>query len=299
MITNSIQGIHFMMPTPFNKKSNIDLESIDNLVKLSIESNCQGIVIMGVMGEAHRLTEEERNSVISHVSKKVTNQIPITVGVSGESIEIVSKRIKESNDFGANYLLCSPPKMAKTNERILLKFFKEISKDHNLPIVLQDLPQETGVNLTPEFINKITIEVPQIKFIKLEDPPTPKKISEILSKTSNQIGIFGGLGGAFLIEELMRGAIGTMTGFAYPEILVKTYEEFKNNNIKDAKSLFFKWLPLIRYENQQGISLSIRKHILFRRGIISTPDTRLPTPSIDKKTEKELESLLREFSFNN
>ena len=90
-----------------------------------------------------------------------------------------------------------------------------------------------------------------------------------------------------------------MTGFAFPEILVKTYEEFKNNNIKNAKSLFFEWLPLIRYENQQGISLSIRKHILFRRGIINTPDTRLPTPSIDKKTEEELESLLKEYQFKN
>jgi 4-hydroxy-tetrahydrodipicolinate synthase len=288
-----------MMPTPFNDKSEIDYDSIDKLIELSIKSKCYGIVIMGVMGEAHRLTENERNDVIKHVSKIVNGRIPITVGVSGESIEIVSQRVKESNIFGANYILCSPPKMLKTNESVLLEFFKGITKDNHLPIVLQDLPQETGVNLTPEFINKISTQVPQIKFIKLEDPPTPKKISEILSKTSNKLGIFGGLGGIFLIEELMRGAIGTMTGFAYPEILVNTFEEFKKNNINNAKSLFYKWLPLIRYENQQGISLSIRKHILFRRGIISTPDTRLPTPSIDEKTEKELEFLLKDYQINN
>jgi 4-hydroxy-tetrahydrodipicolinate synthase len=215
------------MPTPFTKKSKIDFDSIGNLVELAIKTKCYGIVIMGVMGEAHRLTENERNDVINHVSKRVNNRIPITVGVSGESVEIVSQRIKESNVLGANYILCSPPKMLKTNENVLLEFFKGISKDNNLPIVLQDLPQETGVNLTAEFINKIATKVSQIKFIKLEDPPTPKKISEILSKTSNKLGIFGGLGGAFLIEELMRGAIGTMTGFAYPEILVNTYEEFK------------------------------------------------------------------------
>ena len=292
---NSIHGIHFMMPTPFTKKSSIDFDSIDKLVELAINTKCHGIVTMGVMGEAHRLTENERNDVIKHVSERVNKRIPITVGVSGESIEIVSQRVKESNLLNANYILCSPPKMIKTNENVLLEFFKGISKNNNLPIVLQDLPQETGVNLTAEFIDKISTKVSQIKFIKLEDPPTPKKISEILSKTSKKIGIFGGLGGAFLIEELMRGAIGTVTGFAYPEILVNTYEEFKKNNINNAKSLFFKWLPLIRYENQQGISLSIRKHILFRRGIISTPDTRLPTPSIDEKTEKELELLLKDY----
>ena len=224
---NSIHGIHFMMPTPFTKKSSIDFDSIDKLVELAINTKCHGIVTMGVMGEAHRLTENERNDVIKHVSKRVNNRIPITVGVSGESIEIVSQRVKESNFLDANYILCSPPKMIKTNENVLLEFFKGISKNNNLPIVLQDLPQETGVNLTAEFIDKISTKVSQIKFIKLEDPPTPKKISEILSKTSNKLGIFGGLGGAFLIEELMRGAIGTMTGFAYPEILVKTYEEFK------------------------------------------------------------------------
>ena len=94
-MTNAIQGIHFMMPTPFTKESNINFESIDRLFKLSIENGCHGIVIMGVMGEAHRLTEDERNAVINHVSKRVDGRIPITVGVSGESIEIVSKRIKE------------------------------------------------------------------------------------------------------------------------------------------------------------------------------------------------------------
>ena len=102
-----------MMPTPFTKKSRIDFDSIDKLVELAINTKCHGIVTMGVMGEAHRLTENERNDVIKHVSKRVNNRIPITVGVSGESIEIVSQRVKESNLLDANYILCSPPKMSR------------------------------------------------------------------------------------------------------------------------------------------------------------------------------------------
>ena len=290
-----LEGIHFMMPTPFSNNSQIDMDSIANLIEFSIKNRCHGIVIMGVMGEAHRLTENERNLIIKRVINKVNDRLPITVGVSGESIQIVSQRSIQAKDLGASYILCSPPKMTNTNENVIFNFFEHLSKSCTLPIILQDLPQETGVNLSPDFINKLFKEIPKIKFIKLEDPPTPKKISEILDKTSTELGIFGGLGGVFLIEELMRGAIGTMTGFAYPEILVDTYEHFTNNNINQARSLFFKWLPLIRYENQQGISLSIRKHILFKRGIIKTPSTRLPTPTIDKKTEEELNFLLNDF----
>ena len=289
------QGIHFMMPTPFLKDGTVDLNSIDNLIEFSIKNKCNGIVIMGVMGEAHRLTENERELIIKRVVNKVTDRLPITVGISGESIQIVSERSIQAKTLRASFILCSPPKMPKTNENIIFDFFETLSQSNNLPIILQDLPQETGVDLTPEFINKLFMGISNIKFIKLEDPPTPKKISEISDKTSGKLGIFGGLGGVFLIEELMRGAIGTMTGFAYPEILVETYENFKNKNINKAKSLFFKWLPLIRYENQQGISLSIRKHILFKRGIIKTPNTRMPTPSIDKKTEEELNLLLKYF----
>ena len=132
---------------------------------------------------------------------------------------------------------------------------------------------------------------PLIEMLKLEDPPTPPKISKILESIPN-ILIFGGLGGAFFLEELQRGASGTMTGFAYPEALISIYKNMKTQNLDKAINIFYKWLPLIRYENSVGISISIRKNILKHRKFIKNSNVRKPTPEIDSKTLEELNLLL-------
>ena len=127
--------------------------------------------------------------------------------------------------------------------------------------------------------------------IKLEDPPTPPKISNILKEIPN-IYIFGGLGGAFFLEELRRGAVGTMTGFAYPEVLSSIYNQTTKGRYDIAKKIFNHWIPLIRYENSAGIGLSIRKNKLKHRGIIKSDYVRKPTPEIDINTKKELSYML-------
>jgi 4-hydroxy-tetrahydrodipicolinate synthase len=135
----------------------------------------------------------------------------------------------------------------------------------------------------------------KINSIKLEDPPTPKKITKIMNLKSDNLKIFGGLGGLFFFEELLRGASGTMTGFSFTEILVQIYDYFINNKYDEAKLLFYKWLPLIRYENSVGISLAIRKEILRQRKIIKYSNVRYPTPSIDLEDINELEQILKDY----
>ncbi|MEE8045209.1 MAG: dihydrodipicolinate synthase family protein, partial [Dehalococcoidia bacterium] len=110
--------------------------------------------------------------------------------------------------------------------------------------------------------------------------------------TGGSMGIFGGMGGAFLFEELRRGAIGTMTGFAYPEVLVAIHRYVSSGDFAQARSIFYRWLPLIRYENSAGIGLAIRKEIMKRRGFITTADIRPPSPPIDDSTRAELDDLM-------
>jgi 4-hydroxy-tetrahydrodipicolinate synthase len=149
--------------------------------------------------------------------------------------------------------------------------------------------------MDPAFIARLNAELPHARYLKLEDPPTPPKITRVLALTGSKMGIFGGLGGAFLFEELRRGAVGTMTGFAYPEVLVRVHRHIAGGEVEKARDLFYKWLPLIRYENQTGIGLSIRKHLMTRRGLLTTPAVRPPTPTIDKATQEELEDILKAF----
>jgi len=147
------------------------------------------------------------------------------------------------------------------------------------------------VNMSPKLIAELS-KIERIDYLKAEDPPTPMKISQIRKLTGENFGIFGGLGGLYAFEELSRGAIGIMTGFAYPEVLVRVYEEFSNGRRDIARQLFYRALPLIRYEAQPSVSLAIRKEILKRRGFINETTMRDPAPKLDPECLKEIDELV-------
>ena len=281
-----------MLPTPFVNGGDIDYSSFNTLINHAVKSGCSGVVTLGVMGEANRMLESERDKVIEYIVNSVNNRIEVIVGVSSDSTVILKSRIRSAQNLGASAIMACPSRLGKPNENAILKYFNAAQESARIPIVLQDLPIESGVHLSPELISKLCDNFPLIQMLKLEDPPTPPKISSILKNTNGKILIFGGLGGVFFLEELRRGASGTMTGFAYPEILTSIYKKVISGDLDSAKDLFFQWLPLIRYENSTGISLSIRKHIMKFRGLIEDSSVREPTPNIDNFTLNELLNLL-------
>ena len=288
-----MQGIHFMMPTPFNLDGSVDLSSIVNLVSVAKSAKCTGVVCLGVTGEAIKLTDIERKIIVEEVMKHaVANQLSVTVGTSGNSNEMLISRSQEAQDLGANAIMVAPPQMLRPNLEKVEQLYSALISNINLPVVIQDYPKETNVIMPPSFIKKLNDSSPLMKYLKLEDPPTPQKVSSVLALTGDKMEVFGGLGGLFLLEELMRGAKGTMTGFAYPNILVEIFNSVVNKNFIQASEIFYKYLPIIRYEAQEGIGLAIRKEILYKRGILKTAFVRQPGPQIDDITRLELDELM-------
>jgi 4-hydroxy-tetrahydrodipicolinate synthase len=106
------------------------------------------------------------------------------------------------------------------------------------------------------------------------------------------IAIFGGLGGVFLLEELLAGATGAMTGFAIPEILVRIVGLFRAGRVDEAADVFYRTVPLMRFEFQEGIGMAIRKEILHRRGALASPATRAPGAALDTTTREALDRVM-------
>ena len=288
---HSLNGIHFMLPTPFSQDGRMDTNPFPRLLEAARAAGCRGVVCLGVMGEAHRLTDAERSRVIESVIEN-SGDLTVTVGISSDSEPVVSERAREAEAAGATAVMASPARLAKPNPASTFGYYATIQESAAIPIVVQDLPEQTGVHMDPAFIAKLNDELPGAKYLKLEDPPTPPKINRVLDLTGTRMGVFGGMGGAFLFEELQRGAVGTMTGFAYPEVLVAIHRRHAQGDVEGARAVFYRWLPLIRYENLPGIGLSIRKHIMARRGFLDSPAVRSPSPAIDDPTRDELEDLL-------
>jgi 4-hydroxy-tetrahydrodipicolinate synthase len=175
----------------------------------------------------------------------------------------------------------------------VVNHYKALAAAVDLPIVVQDYPPISGFAMEASLLARIAKEVPTARTIKLEDPPTPFKTARILAAADNtKVAILGGLGGVFLLEELMAGAAGVMTGFAFPEVLVKVVALYRANKIDDAANLFYRFVPLMRFEFQEGIGMAIRKEVFKRRGVLADAATRAPGPTLDPGTKQALDRVL-------
>ena len=287
-----ISGIFNILATPFSADYAVDYGSLRRLTRFQIDIGAQGLTILGVMGEAAKLSVDERRAVMDTVIETVNGAIPIVVGTSHSDLASCIALSQAAFAAGADGVMIAPPPMEDKSDPAILALYSEIAATVSGAIVVQDFPPVNDVIMSPAVLAQIAEAIPNARYLKLEDPPLMQKIDAIRHET-DRFEIFGGLGGMFLLEELRRGASGTMTGFAFTEILVAVYEAFKAGRLAEAEAIFDRYLPLIRYENQPQINLTIRKAILHRRGAIAEATPRPPFNAIDAGTLDEIDWLLR------
>jgi len=290
-VATKLRGIYSILATPFDPQKNIDEKSLRSLVDFEIKAGVHGITILGILGEVLRLSDAERHEVTRIVIDQVHERVPVVSGTGATGTDLAIMYSKKAEELGANAVMIAPPKLSKPNDDALVKYYSDIAKEIDLPIVVQDEPVTYSVHMSPKLIARLS-DIERVQYLKLEDPPTPVKISQIQSLVRDKLGIFGGLGGLYAFEELCRGAVGIMTGFAYPEVLVSVAEAFSQGRREVARDLFYRVLPLIRYEAQPTVSLAIRKEIFKKRGIITDSTMRDPSPKLDADSLAELDDIL-------
>jgi 4-hydroxy-tetrahydrodipicolinate synthase len=286
-----LQGVFAIMATPFDEQGRLDEGSLKSLVEFELTAGVAGLTILGIMGEAHKLADEERRRVVEVVVEQVNHRVPVVVGTSHSGTEMAARLSREAEEMGAAAVMVAPSSFAKTPEA-LREYYGAVARAIRIPIVLQDEPATTGVLLPASLIVQLVQAVDRIAAVKLEEPPTPVKVSQIRRLAGEGLDIFGGLGGQYFLEELLRGAVGTMTGFAYPEILVAIQAKVRAGKAEEAALQFYRYLPLIRFEGQVGIGLAIRKEILRWRGAVRSATLRSPGMRMDPETGRELHAML-------
>lgn len=291
-MTDFLSGVWNITPTPFNPDGSVDRASIRRLTDFTIARGVDGMTILGVMGEADKLTEAERDQVITATLEATGERIPVCVGSSHAGTDGCVALSRRAEQLGAAAVMVAPPKLMRSSDTLLRKHYLAVADAVRIPIVVQDHPPSSGVFMSTEFLAALAREAPSCRYIKAEDEPSPPKIAQLLA-TNPGLRIVGGLGGTMFLEELRRGAVGTMTGFGFPEILVRIYAAFSAGRENEATEVFYKYCPLIRFESQQRINLPIRKYIYQMRGAIASARTRLPAAELDKGTIADLEDLLR------
>ena len=208
-------SVFSVLPTPFDARGDFDPDSLRRVIDLFLADGVTGFTALGVTSEVARLTDRERDVVLDTVLTHVCGRAPVVAGTTADGLRTCIEYSRRAKKAGAASLMISPPRMAKINSDAVARHFAEVPAAADMPIIVQDYPPISGYAMEAYLLARIAREVPSARTIKLEDPPTPFKTSRILDLTVDlDVKIFGGLGGVFLLEELMAGAAGAMTGFA-------------------------------------------------------------------------------------
>ena len=289
----AFEGVYSIIPTAFTDSGDIDEASQRKIVDLFVGKGVNGLTALGVTGEVSRLEEHERSRVLQIVVDRVAGRVPVVAGTSADGTRTCISYSRQAKQLGASAVMVSPPRMQKLNSAAVVNHYKALADAVDLPIVVQDYPPITGFAMEPGLLARIAADIPTARTIKLEDPPTPFKTSRILEAAAGTpVQIFGGLGGVFLLEELISGATGAMTGFAFPEILVRIMKHWRAGEHDAAADVFYRAVPLMRFEFQEGIGMAIRKEVLRRRGALASAATRAPAGGLDTPTKQALDRVM-------
>ena len=294
-----LEGVYSVLPTPFDGRGEIDEASLRRVIDLFIGAGVNGVTALGVTGEVARLDDAERRRVLEVVVEHVNGRIGVVAGTTADGTRACVNYSRHAREAGATAVMVSPPRMPKLNSDAVMRHYAALADAVDIEIVVQDYPPISGYAMEPALLARIARQIPRARTIKLEDPPTPFKTSRILGEVAREnasgdldVRIFGGLGGVFLLEELMAGATGAMTGFAFPEILVEIVRLYRAGDVDAAADVFYRAVPLMRFEFQETIGMAIRKEVLHRRGALANPATRAPAAQLDPTTREALDRLM-------
>lgn len=289
-------GVFAIAATPFSDGGDIDFDSTERMVEFYIGCGVAGLTILGVMGEAPKLAPEESTAFARRVIERVAGRIPVIVGVTAPGLGVMASLAGSVMESGAAGVMVAPISGLRTDEQIEGYFRAVCGTLGDTPVVLQDYPPSSGVYLSVALLNRLFADLASLKVLKHEDWPGLRKLSRFRAAETagerRRVSVLVGNGGLYLPQELQRGADGAMTGFAFPEMLVQVCDLYRAGDESAAEDLFDAYLPLVRYEQQAGIGLAIRKETLRRRGVLASAATRAPGPTLDSDDHNELGRLL-------
>ncbi len=289
-------GVFTIAATPFHPDGRLDTASVDRLTDFYLGCGVAGLTVLGVMGEAPKLDAEESIALVRQFVKRA-GALPVIVGVTSPGFAPMRALARQAMDAGAAGVMIAPPSTLRTDDQIV-GYYRQAREaiGEDVPFALQDYPLAFSVVMTPQVLARIVAENPSCVMLKIEDWPSLEKISAVRklegAGAMRRVAILTGNGGLFVDFELERGSDGAMTGYAFPDMLVDLDRLSRSGERAQAHDLFDAHLPLLRYEQQPGVGLAVRKYILQKRGAIASDAQRKPATQMTALARTEVDFLL-------
>ena len=279
------RGVWGVLATPFTADArDLDLVGFGRQIDLLRSAGCAGVVALGVFGECHALTTAERVRCVEAVVEAALPDLGVVVGIAERSHYTAVEQGRLIARVGQGAIAGLMLQVNTPSVGGLVSHLVGVADAAATGIVVQDHPAASGIRIDPTDLGEAIEQAGVAVAVKAESPPTAPAISLLAPLV--EVPVFGGLGGVNLVDELVAGSSGAMTGFSYPEGLVATVDAWFGSGFESARDAWAPWLPLANFESQQGISLALRKEIMVRRGVLRSATVRdssasLPTSLLD------------------
>lgn len=295
-LTTKAAGVFPIAPTPFLPDGAVDWASAERLFAFYDAIGADGVTVLGIMGEAPKLEPEEALKLLA-LAVKAMPEKPVIVGVSAPGFAAMRALSREAMSAGAAGVMIAPPHHLRMDDQITGYYAGAIEAiGADIPVVVQDYPLITGVQMSVGVIRRLVQENPSIVMLKAEDWPGLEKISQLRRAQGEgslrDLSIMVANGGLFLDFEMERGADGSNTGYAFPEMLIEVVRRARAGERDAAHDLFDAHLPLLRYEQQPNIGLGVRKYVLMKRGILDHDAQRKPSSNLSAVARTEIDYLV-------
>lgn len=280
--------------TPLTDDGAIDFAGVGPLMDFYVACGAVGVTLLGVMGEAHRMTDTDAIAVFDAAIDAIDGRVPVIVGISDPSMPRALQLADHSMANGAVGVMLRPL-AGLQGDAAVVGYFADYAAalGSDVPICVQDFPKASGVHISVAAWGEIVARCPSVLMLKHEDEPGLNKLTAIRRAEEaglRRVPILVGNNGIHLVQELDRGADGAMTGFAFPDALAKVIRLHGSGDRAAAEDLFDAYLPVNRHELRTGIA--VRKEILRRRGALGSARTRHPVKPLSDEDNAELDGLL-------
>lgn len=287
-----LHGVIPILVTPYTDDGGIDGESVRNLVEFNLAAGVHGLgVALG--SEIFKLNEAERAEMTRAAVEATGRRVPVVINTSAAGTDLAVFYARNAEAAGADALMIAPPiaMLAPASVEEIITYYQAIDRAVGIPIVLQDVPQAP---ISPALALRIAETCPNVAYIKVETPPVPGKVAAMTAAAGERFTIFGGAGGGYFIEEMRRGALGTMPFCSQPAEFVAIWEAMRGGDEAEARRVFeARVAGLLRLGAQGGdIFYALHKQLLVRLGVIRTAHVRGPTTPIDPVTAEEIARML-------
>jgi 4-hydroxy-tetrahydrodipicolinate synthase len=292
-MTSSLKGVFPVLPTPFTAADIIDLEGLDRLVSFALEAGADGIVYPGMASEVETLSAQERATAVARVGAAIGGRVPFIVGASHADPSQAAAHCERGRAAGAVAAMIMAPNRLGADIEAQAAFYRAVSAETQVVIMLQNAPAPMGAGLEPAAVAAVVAACPAIRFVKEETLPSGQHVSAIRAAAGDRLdGVFGGAGARYVIDELERGASGTMPAAELADVHVTMLRAWSGGDKREARRLYSRTLPLLLF--QQVFRVRMTKHVLAARGLVANAAARAAGPRHDEHDVRELDAMIAE-----